>query len=149
LKSNPKNLRRALSYCTTNIRSRSEALKKIKSWKLNTDEENEILDFLESQGFVFSDEVYINKFLDNLSSVKGYSKIQLKLKLLKKNLPSKLVEEKVSKYFKDNEEIELKKFIQKNIKKITSRPRESAIKYLISKGFKYNQVLKNLKDIDL
>ena len=141
------NLNRALSYCSKNIRSKSEVLKKLNSWKLDKNEETKIINFLEQQKFFLEDEEYVSKFLDNLSSIKGYSKIQVKVKLLRKGIPSKLIETKVSLYFKNNEDLELKKFINKNIKKINAKPRELAIKFLLSKGFSYNSVLKHVQDL--
>jgi SOS response regulatory protein OraA/RecX len=129
------NLNRALAYCSRNIRAKSEVAAKIKSWKLDSDEEISILNFLDLHNFFFSDEEYLDKYLENLSSTKGYSKIQIKIKLLKKNLPKNLIEQKVSQYFKENENAEIEKYVKRNLRKIKLKPREVAIKFLISKGF--------------
>ena len=149
MKNNSRNLRRALSYCAKNIRSKSEVIAKIKSWNIELEEEEFILDFLEKNSFLFSDDLYLDKYLENISSVKGYSKLQLKIKLLRKHIPSSLINDKLNNYYRENEDLELSKFIKKNHKKIISKPRESAIKYLLSKGFKYNLVLARLKNLNL
>lgn len=143
------NLSRALAYCSKNIRSASEVKAKLKLWKLDPDEERDILEFLDLHNFYYSDDRYLDMYFENVSTVKGYSKIQLKVKLLKKGLPKKLIDEKLNDYFKDNEEFELLKFIKKNQRKINSKPREVGIKYLLSRGFKYNLIIKHLDNINL
>lgn len=124
-------------------------MSKLNSWALENEEKDFILDFLEKNNFFFEDDVYLQKYLENISSVKGYSKLQLKVKLLKKNIPLPLINEKLNIYFKDNEELELSKFIKKNHRKIVSKPREAAIKYLISRGFNYNLILQQIKNLNL
>lgn len=143
------NLNKALAYCSKNIRSKSELLAKIKTWGLESDEEKYILEFLDLHNFFYSDDAYIDKYLENLSSVKGYSKLQIKQKLINKHIPIKLIDEKLNEYYKGIEDTELEKFIKKNKKKIISKPRESSIKYLLSKGFRYNLVIKYLSALDL
>jgi SOS response regulatory protein OraA/RecX len=143
------NLSRALAYCSKNIRSKSEVIAKLKSWNLDSDEENNIIEFLDLHNFFYSDDLYLDKYLENISSIKGYSKIQLKIKLLRKKLPPKIVDSKLNEYFKDNEEFELLKFMKKNIRKLNSKPREEAIKYLLSRGFRYNQITKHLDNYNL
>ncbi len=138
------NLSKALAYCSKNIRCRSEVEKKLKSWNLGQEEEKSILEFLDLHNFFFSDDEYLLKFLQNLSSVKGYSKIQLKQKLIRKGIPVKIIDLKLNDYFKDNEEIELQKYIKRNQRKLINKPRELFIKHLLSKGFKYNLIIKNL-----
>jgi len=143
------NLSRALAYCSKNIRSKSELIAKLKSWNLDSDEEKNIIEFLDLHNFFYSDDAYLDKYLENLSSIKGYSKIQLKVKLLRKNLPAKLIDIKLNEYFKDNEEFELLKFMKKNNRKLNSKPREEVIKYLLSRGFKYNQIIKHIDSNNL
>lgn len=138
------NLNKALAYCSKNIRSRSELIAKLKSWNLDSDEEKNIIEFLDLHNFFYPDEIYIDKYLENISSIKGYSKIQLKIKLLRKHLPAKLIDIKLNEYFKDNEEFELLKFMKKNTRKLNSKPREVVIKYLLSRGFRYNQIIKHI-----
>jgi SOS response regulatory protein OraA/RecX len=139
------NLSKALAYCSKNIRCKSEVVYKIKTWNLDSEEEANIIEFLDLHNFFFSDDSFIDKYLENISSVKGYSKIQLKIKLLKKHISPKLIDIKLNEYFKDNEEFELEKFIKRNSRKLKSKPREEAIKYLLSKGFKYNHITKNIE----
>lgn len=143
------NLSKALAYCSKNLRCKSEVVFKIKTWNLDPEEEANIIEFLYMHNFFYSDDSYIDKYLENISSVKGYSKIQLKIKLLKKHISSKLIDIKLNEYFRDNEEFELEKFIKRNSRKLKSKPREEVIKYLISKGFKYNHITKNLKNDNL
>lgn len=104
---------------------------------------------MDLHNFYFSDEEYLDKYFENLSSVKGQSKLQIKKKLLQKKIPLKLIEFKLNEYFRENEGLEVRKFIQKNLRKITSKPREVAIKYVLSKGFKYDMVLKTFKELNL
>lgn len=143
------NLNRALEFCSKNIRSKSEVIEKLKSWNLDKDEEKSIIEFLDLHNFFFNDDAYIDKFLDNLSSIKGYSKIQIKNKLIRKHLPIKLIDLKLNDYFKDNEISELEKFVNRNLRKLKSKPREVAIKYLITKGFRYDIVKSYLNKINL
>ncbi len=113
---------------------------------MDTEEESNILEFLDLHNFYYSDEKYLDLYLENVSTVKGFSKIQLKMKLLKKSISSKLIDEKLNEYFKENEEFELAKFIKKNQRKINSKPREIAIKYLLTRGFRYNLIIKHFNN---
>ncbi len=143
------NLNKALKYCSLNIRCKSEVLQKINSWNLEKEESDQIINFLEIHSFFLEDGLYLDRFLENLSTVKGYSKIQLKQKLQKKGISLKLINNKIDKYFLENDSFELQKYITRNLKKFEAKPREKAIRYLISRGFKYNSIIQAFKDNNL
>lgn len=141
--------KKILKYCSLSIKSESEVIDKLAGMGLEEDLKHKILETLKKNKFFFSDSDYIDRFLENLSSTKGYSKIALKQKLLRKGLPQILISSKVDSYFKSNEEDEVVKFVSKNQRKLSLKDKRSQISFLISKGFNYDIVKKVLNEKDL
>jgi regulatory protein len=141
--------KKILKYCSSSIKSESEVLKKLKDYETPSEELELILDTLRKFKFFFTDEDYVLKFVENLSSVKGYSRIQLKTKLLRKGLSSKVIDPVLNNFFKNNEEDQLNKFIQKNFSKLNRKPKEKRLQFLISKGFGVELSRKLLRHYDL
>lgn len=141
--------KRLVKYCSTSIKSQSEVTKKLKDLKASSEESEIIVKALLNLKFCFSDEDYVTRFLENLSSVKGYSKLQIKTKLLRKGIPPKEIDSKLNSYFKENEQNEVLKYIQKNFSKLVRKPKEKRLNYLISKGFSVDISRKLLKETDL
>lgn len=141
--------KKILKYCSLGIRSESEILDKLKTFELDEDLKELIFNTLKKNKFFFGNEEYIERFLENLSSTKGYSKIQLKQKLLKKKLPLNLITEKIDGFYKENGDTELEKFVSKNYKKLQNKEPRARVAFLMSKGFNYDKSLNTLKKFDL
>lgn len=141
--------KRILKFCSSNIKSESEVRKKLRDIETPDDLFDEIINTLLELKFCFSDTEYVSRFLENISSVKGYSKIQLKNKLLRKGIPSKIIDSSLNDYYKINEEIEVEKFVEKNLRKLTRKPKEKRLYFLLSKGFRVDKSKKMLLKFDL
>lgn len=141
--------KRLVKYCSNSIKCESEVLKKIKDLEIPSDESIVMIHTLKNLKFFFSDSDYLDRFLENLSTIKGYSKIQLKTKLLRKGIPSKEIDSKLNLYFKENESDQVMRYIQKNFSKLSRKPKEKRLSYLISKGFGVDLSKKHLKELDL
>lgn len=141
--------KKILKYCSLSIKSESEVLQKLRDYEVDPEELTEIVDTLKKFKFFFSDEEYISRFLENLSSQKGYSKLQLKQKLLRKGLPSKLINIQLDEFYKKNESEQVEKFIKKNYSKLFRKDKNKRMAFLISKGFGVDNIKKQLKELDL
>jgi SOS response regulatory protein OraA/RecX len=141
--------KKILKYCSLSIKSESEVLQKLRDYEIDSEEVIEILETLRKFKFFFPDDEYISRFLENLSSLKGYSKLQLKQKLLRKGLPSKLINIHLDEFFKKNEDEQVEKFIKKNYSKLLRKEKPKRIAFLVSKGFGVDSVKKHLKNLDL
>jgi SOS response regulatory protein OraA/RecX len=141
--------KKILKYCSLSIKSESEVLQKLRDYEIDSEELSEILETLRKFKFFFPDDEYISRFLENLSSLKGYSKLQLKQKLLRKGLPSKLINAHLDDFFKKNEDEQVEKFIKKNYSKLLRKEKVKRIAFLVSKGFGVDSVKKHLKNLDL
>lgn len=137
--------KRILKFCSLGIRSESEVLAKVNDFEIESDLKDLIIKTLKTNKFFFSDEDYIDRFLENISTTKGYSKIQLKQKLLRKGVPSKLVSDKVDKFYKVNEDLELEKFIVKNLRKLQAKEPRLRINF----RYRYEIASKILKKFNL
>lgn len=141
--------KKLLKYCSLSIKSESEVVKKLNDFEITSEEKEEIVEALRKFKFFFSDDEYISRFLENLSSQKGYSKLQLKQKLTRKGLPSKLINYHLDEFYKSNEADQIEKFIKKNYSKLLRKDKNKRIAFLISKGFGVDNIKKRLVEFDL
>lgn len=143
------NFKKILKYCSLTIKSESEVIRKLRDYEVSPEEITEMVDTLRVFKFFFSDEEYVSRFLENLSSQKGYSKIQLKQKLLRKGLPTKIVSIQLDEFYKKNESEQIGKFIKKNYSKLLRKDKNKRLAFLISKGFGVDNIRRQLKELDL
>lgn len=134
-----------------NIRSESEVISKLESFEdIDGELKIEILSFFKSINVVLPDSNFIDFYLDNLSSTKGYSYNALYLKLSKRVKDKSLLKDKLTKFFSINAEEQIQNFIQKNFKKLSrfedSRKR---IQFLVNKGFRFDISKKYLQNNNL
>jgi len=106
--------------------------------------EEDLVRFLTESRLVLSDSAYLDLFLENLSSSRGYSYLKLYSLLTKKVTDTKLVSSKIKEYLKQHEDQEIQKTINKNIRKLTSLSKEARLKFLCGKGFSYEKSKKSL-----
>lgn len=141
--------KKALKYCTSNIKCESEVLDKLRKLEASNEDIDLILKTLISLKFCFSDKDYVTRFLENLSSIKGHSKIQIKTKLLRKGISSKVIDPLLKEYYKVNEESEVIKYIGKNLSKLSRKAKEKRLGFVVSKGFSVDLSKKILTKFDL
>jgi len=150
---NSQYFKKILKFCGLNIRCVSEIRKKISSFGINEETKQEILDFLIEKKFVYKDEIYLEKYLENIqlnlnspNFYKLYTKDKILFKLLKKGITRALILKFLDKFLKDTQEIMILKYLQKVKKKLATKTFQQKISYLTSRGFEYSKVIKIVKD---
>jgi len=150
---NSQYFKKILKFCGLNIRCVSEIRKKISSFGINEETKQEILDFLIEKKFVYKDEIYLEKYLENIqlnlnspNFYKLYTKDKILFKLLKKGITRALILKLLDKFLKDTQEIMILKYLQKVKKKLATKTFQQKISYLTSRGFEYSKVIKIVKD---
>jgi len=150
---NSQYFKKILKFCGLNIRCVSEVRKKISSFGIKEETKQEILDFLIEKKFVYKDEIYLEKYLENIqlnlnspNFYKLYTKDKILFKLLKKGITRALILKFLDKFLKDTQEIMILKYLQKVKKKLATKTFQQKISYLTSRGFEYSKVIKIVKD---
>lgn len=143
--------KKILHYCSKGIRSEYEVWKKLSSFE-NADEElrKDILLYFLKIKVIYSDEDFIDYYLDNLSATKGFTFNQLYLKLDKKIRNKSILKNKLSLFLNNTADLQIQRFIERNLRKIASRePGPKRVGYLIQKGFKVDLILRYLPKYNL
>lgn len=149
---NSPEFKKALTFCGSNIRSESEVRYKISKFDISDEDKECILSFLKTYKFYFDDEVYLEKYFENIELNLGnpnfyklYTRDKIKNKLLLKRIPSKQIDKFLNNFTKLNEYLMLEKFIIKNQRKIQQKEPKLRISYISSKGFNISKVIRILK----
>lgn len=141
--------KRILKFCSLTLRSRYEVESQLE--KFSEIEENlkaEIIEYFIKIKVVLEDVEFIDYYLQNLSSTKGYNFNQLYLKLSKKVGDKNLLKQKLNSYFKENGESQIQLFIERNKRKLERMESDmKRIRYLSQKGFNLDLVKKYVKTI--
>lgn len=143
--------KKILNYCAKGIRSYSEVKKKLNDFdNLEDNLRKEIIEYFLKIKVVYSDKDFINYYLENLSSSKGYTYNQLYLKLSKKIENKSILKQILTVYLKDTQDLQIQRFIERNLRKIERKePGNKRINFLLQKGFKMDQISKNLPKYNL
>jgi len=143
--------KKILKYCSSTIRSSFEIRTKLSSFEgLDKELEDEILNYLLKIKVVYTDENYLSYYLENLSSSKGFTFNQLYPKLIKRIENRTYLKKVLSEYFKENQDEQIQRFIERNLRKISKKdPGRKRINFLLQKGFKLDLIYKYLQKYDL
>ena len=137
--------KRAVKYCSLNLRSESELTKKLSSFEqMDKEIGGEIKSYFLKSKIVLPDEDFLEYYISNLSENKGYSFNQLYLKLGKKISDKRLLKDKLQAFMKDTEETQVSRFIIKNKHKILRKEPSLQLKFIQSKGYSYSASKKAL-----
>lgn len=141
--------KKILKYCSLSIRSSFEIEEKLKKFENIEDElKNEILVFFLKIKVVLPDSDFTKYYLENLSDTKGYSFNQLYLKLGKRVRDKNKLRQTLKTFFKDTEESQIERFIEKNKRKLLRMELDQKrINYLTQRGFSYELTKKTLKTL--
>lgn len=99
---------------------------------------------LQDKGYL-DDEKFAKFWIENRFMRKGISQKKLKLELMKKGVDSSTIEQALKVYGRD-EKAELNKVIAK--KSSRYKEKDKLIRYLISQGFRYDDILESLRESD-
>ena len=128
-------------------RTENEVREKCKILKYNDELIEEIIDYLKENNYI-NDEIYVEKYIQNVMRLKNCSVNEIKIDLLRRGVDEGIID----KYIND----EVYEFEEKSaeilaIKKIKTMEIQKLKKYLLNKGFSYNNVSKaidNLTNLD-
>ena len=136
-----------MKYILFKKRTKNEVREKCKTLNYEDDYIEEILDYLEENEYI-NDEKYVQKYIANVMRIKLASINEIKLDLLRRGIDSHLIEDAID---EDLQEFELQSAIQIAQKKSKLMDVEKLKRYLISKGYSYDNIAKaidNLQEID-
>lgn len=136
-----------MKYVVFKKRTENEVRQKCKLLKYDDEIIDEIIDYLKENEYI-NDEVYVERYIQNIMRLKNCSKNEIKIDLLKRGIDDDLIEKHMNEEIEEFESnsaqiLALKKYKTMEIEKIK--------KYLINKGFSYSNVTKaidNLQEID-
>ena len=141
--SQSKCVRKAYSLLNYRDRTTFELKRKLKEKGFDQAEIDLTIEKLQSLGYIND-----NNFLDNYisSSKSSVSKTKLAQKLWLMGVPSDLVKEKLNEHYEDEDEYNSCLTAMNNKIRYQVCERDKLIRHLLYKGYKYDTVLKVLKD---
>lgn len=136
-----------MKYIVFKKRTEEELKNKCKMLKYDDETIEQIVEYLKENGYI-NDEVYIEKYIKNVTRLKACSIREIKIDLMKKGINEELID----KYITDDlESFEEKSAKELAIKKSKIGDIEKVKRYLLNKGFSYTNVAKaidNLADLE-
>lgn len=134
-------------YCAYQDRCTQEVLTKLRSWQIEEQEQQQVLQILKNDGFI-DDERYVQSFIRGKINTKqwGVQKIRLGLiqKGISKELIDKYIEEINPQQYTDNIQTVLRKWTQSH-GPITQENITKLYRHLLSKGYTYEEIKGELK----
>ncbi|MCB9334637.1 MAG: RecX family transcriptional regulator [Flavobacteriales bacterium] len=146
-----KALEKAKWYCSFQERCILDVENRFLAWKVKREEWDKLLDVLLEQDFLNEDR-YVEDFVRGKFSIKKWGRLKIKAELLKKKIKSKKVEEELAKIDEENYHKTIQHLLEKKkelLPKIEDelKLRDKLYRYLISKGYESELVVKELNTI--
>ena len=137
-----------MKYVLFKKRTKNEVREKCKTMNYEEDYIEEVLDYLEENEYI-NDEIYVQKYIANVMRIKSVSINEIKIDLMRRGIDSHFIEDAID----DDtlQEYELQSAMQIVRKKSKLMEIEKLKRYLISKGYSYDNITKaidNLHEID-
>ena len=137
---------KAEAYCATAERCCSEVSNKLMQWGATPDEIDQILDSLQSSHYI--DEArYCAAFAHDKLLYQGWGRVKIRAALFAKHLPSTVIRDALhsldeSEYFDVLQRVVATK--KRAIKSNDPMAREKLIRFLLQRGFTFDEIEKNL-----
>lgn len=138
-----------VNYCVYQDRCHSEVEKKMRDFMLIPEAKDEILLYLLKENYL-NEERFTRSYIRGKFYIKSWGRTKIKSHLKLKGVSEKLI----SKCFDEIDDVDYRKTIQKIWEQYYSQQKmlkeyqkkSKTIKYLLSKGFEYEEVLSVLND---
>lgn len=143
-------LKKILHYCNYQERCLKEIKTKLDFLEISSSDKDFILHFLTEEGFV-DDERYCRSYVKSKINIKKWGVNKIKVSLIQKGIDKEIIDKVLSEVdedlFKDELVIILK---NKKIKDDDKQMRKAKlIRYALSKGYLYSQIMDALKHIEV
>ncbi|PKP21479.1 MAG: RecX family transcriptional regulator [Bacteroidetes bacterium HGW-Bacteroidetes-20] len=133
-------------FCCYQDRSEYEVRRKLKTFPISLEEQNQIVEQLIFDKFI-DDQRFAVSFVNGKMNTKGWGVLKIKNGLTQKGISSKIIQETL----KEIEGAKFEQILLKEIEKwkrsyqLSSETKPKLIRFLLSKGFTYNEIMNNLK----
>ena len=136
-----------MKYIVFKKRTEEELKNKCKMLKYDDETIEQIVEYLKENGYI-NDEVYVEKYIKNVTRLKACSIREIKFDLMKRGINEELIDKYITDDLESFEEMSAKELA---IKKSKIGDIEEVKRYLLNKGFSYTNVAKaidNLADLE-
>ncbi len=138
-------------FCARRERSPKEVVDKLYSWKLSSNEVQEILDQLLNEGFV-DEQRFANAFCHDKFEFNSWGRQKIRMAILPHQLPSVVIQKALNRidesaYFSRLCELAARKWDQVNEERFLTRKKKT-IAFLASKGFEQELIWKAVERLD-
>ena len=134
-----------LHYCNYQERCKKEIYAKLRSFELNNDDMNFIVEFLQEEGFI-NDERYCRSYVKSKLNLKKWGVNKIRLSLFEKGINKEIIDNVISEIDKDSYKEELLNLLKnKKIDETDPYKRKAKlIRYAVSKGYSLNEVMETV-----
>lgn len=138
-------LKKILHYCNYQERCKKEIYAKLRSFELNNDDMNFIVEFLQEEGFI-NDERYCRSYVKSKLNLKKWGVNKIRLSLFEKGINKEIIDNVISEIDKDSYKEELLNLLKnKKIDETDPYKRKAKlIRYAVSKGYSLNEVMETV-----
>lgn len=138
---------KAEAYCAAAEHCVWEVRQKLLQWKATSEQIEDILAHLQNARFI-DEQRYCHAFVHDKLLYQGWGRIKIRIQLQAKNLPSKNIEQALqeiddTEYFRILDQLIASK--QRTIKTTDPQAREKMIRFLLQRGFTYEEISLKIK----
>ncbi len=145
-------LNKLARFCSYRERSRAEVTKKLLSLGVSRNEVEGYIQFLEDENFI-NEERFCRVYVHSKLSYNNWGRHKLYAGLVSKGVDNKLISNSLNEIDAEEYKAALRKVLEKKSHEISSPDenvkRAKLIKYALSKGFTYEEITQQLKNIKL
>ena len=138
---------KAEAYCAAAEHCVWEVRQKLLQWKATSEQIEDILAHLQTAHFI-DEQRYCHAFVHDKLLYQGWGRIKIRVQLQAKNLPSKNIEQALqeidnTEYYRILDRVIASK--QRTIKNNDPQAREKMIRFLLQRGFTYEEISLKIK----
>lgn len=138
---------KAEAYCAAAEHCVWEVRQKLLQWKATSEQVEDILAHLQTAHFI-DEQRYCHAFVHDKLLYQGWGRIKIHVQLQAKKLPSKAIEQALqeiddTEYFRILDQVMASK--QRTIKTNDPQAREKTIRFLLQRGFTYEEISLRIK----
>lgn len=138
---------KAEAYCAAAEHCVWEVRQKLLQWKATSEQVEDILAHLQTAHFI-DEQRYCHAFVHDKLLYQGWGRIKIRVQLQAKNLSSKNIEQALqeiddTEYFRILDQVMASK--QRTIKTTDPQAREKMIRFLLQRGFTYEEISLKIK----
>ncbi|HOV55404.1 MAG TPA: regulatory protein RecX [Bacteroidales bacterium] len=132
-----KTLEKISRYCAIQERSKYDVINKLKSYKVDQDELQSYIDYLQKNNFL-NEERFVELYIRSKINQNEWGPLKIKYSLYQKNIPEAEIDRFLDKYDKEFFKLKIKEYLKKHKVEISNLSYEEKIywaKHLQQKGY--------------